>query len=1471
MLNVLIFSALAIVLGPISSVSAATAAGEITGMETWSGTHTVTGDILIRTGAQVTIQPGTTVSMANGSSITVQGNLCIASTCASQPASAGTSHVRFIWQAPANPEAYGECYGKILSRAGTASKQVWYRDPSCGEGIILENSIDRSISIFENVTFQNAYGIPFLTKDGTIHSAALVLSGPSVDLRNIEFNQINTSNLLATDNTVANIVNSKFSVGVDENDADRGAIIAYNSGGITPFSISYSSFEGTGRGCGQGSNARSVLWSELSYVQLVGNQIPGGDYGFSFKESTGIVRENNFQVTCNGIDLMGQKLLNQVPSAMEIRENTFNSQQGSPVTAYDNAFAVIDSNKMEGAEQGSGVQVKKSIVRISNNVIGPISGFNGIWVLGQSEVVIDNNTLTGISKEPILLNEYQFRSQNAPDPKYALIENNVIDDVQGTCSGSTLTGVDEYPCPAIMVYMAAATILDNTISNTVTGIDVRGGIVDVRRNNISATGSAFLVRHYDNKDSRVAGASPNDEFAALGYFENNDLSSQAPSQAYNVTKSRVLVQSEFVPATIGQPIRLSWEGYENENVSLWPSLLPYVPASFPMDVRVQANATIFQFADLSNFDISKIQVSAGNPSPWVVQVQRSELVRMQVKINGIKVNDAAVAVKDAMGIELFNVTTDTLGFTPWISLPSDFHLDFRGNGDNPNQQVGDPGENSCSDGFDNDGDLVMDLQDPDCQGGATRELSKYNVWAYKWGVGRHDSSFTLTGFRDTTIDLSNPAPSLSVVQQDGTSFAREISVSGSAHDGTRRTTFNHDCRLLPDRCTIEQQASMGGTVERVEVQLPNTNSWIAPRYGVDTSGAPSGTGPDTVNHTNHPYSYWSFNYDMSGEQEGDYLFKFRSFDGNDYGAEVERVFKLNMEAPTVYVDTPGDGATFVAGSGSGGSSIVTFSGSATDRYSGSFGASTVDTSDISHIWIRITPPTGATEIAKTPGGRAWSWSWDFSNWASGEYIFEIWASDGDFCDRESTADCPPVELKINIQNSNKAPTPPEFETINGNPIGFSDAVEFTTGPATSISGTVTDRDGGNISRVIAEYRSKQAAVDAPWTQIYNVNPPVPPSNTWSLTWDTTSLSDAYTYDLRVRAYDEDDAASDWAMQSFVALKPGGGGINSPPTFNNTGWEGVLELMCDPYSSSSQRCGPAGEGLIIDLARFIEDPDDDRIQVRPYIPSDATSIEKARYELVKCTGNLVCVYNPSLAAGITLAEDNLADWWIEGLRFEFSDLLNDPIYSDKIDLRILEQPFVLLPSSDPVSEMGGEYRGIGLPLFEVHIIVNGLKKDETQVDKDGYWALELQRTWLGVGDNKIEFTYWRPETNIAEQMISADPIIIEGDADRSLLSIAFSEENEVISWSIIGVILLALLVIAFFAFFVEIEEDGAEPDFPDSTQQGKAQDPYAWAHQAQVSDASLPVSPASAPQEQAHTAPGWRWDPVANQWVPDDSQ
>ena len=71
LLLMLLLSAFSGLMFAVPIASAATSSGTIQSSETWSGSHSVTGDIHIPAGVKVTVQPNTQVTLNNGTKIVV--------------------------------------------------------------------------------------------------------------------------------------------------------------------------------------------------------------------------------------------------------------------------------------------------------------------------------------------------------------------------------------------------------------------------------------------------------------------------------------------------------------------------------------------------------------------------------------------------------------------------------------------------------------------------------------------------------------------------------------------------------------------------------------------------------------------------------------------------------------------------------------------------------------------------------------------------------------------------------------------------------------------------------------------------------------------------------------------------------------------------------------------------------------------------------------------------------------------------------------------------------------------------------------------------------------------------------------------------------------------------------------------------------------------------------------------------------
>ena len=177
----------------------------------------------------------------------------------------------------------------------------------------------------------------------------------------------------------------------------------------------------------------------------------------------------------------------------------------------------------------------------------------------------------------------------------------------------------------------------------------------------------------------------------------------------------------------------------------------------------------------------------------------------------------------------------------------------------------------------------------------------------------------------------------------------------------------------------------------------------------------------------------------------------RSFDGLEYSPITVKKYKLNLQAPSIVVNTPAQNSQHDPNSPKG--SVVSFSGTASDPYFG------VNGNDIKEIWFEITEdsnPQFTSKFAITPSPgetlSAWQYDWDYRTYASGDYTFKIWAADSDFC-KDDTSDqtCVVVTLNLKITNENARPNialdnPLDNQVIRGS-------------ESTSISGYVWDNDG----------------------------------------------------------------------------------------------------------------------------------------------------------------------------------------------------------------------------------------------------------------------------------------------------------------------------------------------------------------------------------------------------------------------------
>ena len=1393
-----------------------TSAGEITGVETWTGSHTLTGDVKVAGGATLIIDAGTTIQIPNGTFIEVEGAICAgSSTCGAIQASTG-SPVRFIWGNPANSSAPGRC--------------SFNSDAKCGEGLVLRSTIDTSKTALSYVEFNNAYGYPIpIGGSGNPSLGALIFDGASISADHLKFSDINTSNIIAANLAAPTLTDSTFVVGTDGEGWDASAIRAYGSGTgiLSTFTIRDSSFTGSNADdCSSQSGGRSVLFIEDSYIDLQTLSISNNAYGMFLSMTSGSVSDTTIDVQCNGIDTNGYKSTGSINHWLKVTNNSITTADGAGMTAYDGARVIFDYNSISGASEGSGIGVRGATLRASNNVIGPIGGWNGVWVYGDSfEVSLENNSIFNTTKEAILIGEYHYQdigwSVPSPTKGRAYIVNNTIQGNQGTCNSDKMYGGD-FDCPAFHIFMSSATINDNTVTtNNGDGIRATGAIINVNRNNMEV--GDFAVR------ATVMDDNYGNKYATLGYFSENTWT--GASQVYNVTESSITVQSEYMPdpdPASGElyPVNLGWFGAEcpwvaNECIKLSNSkLMP--PRSIPVQMYITNNATVFQYSNLTNFDLSKAHIQNQNTA-WGVQIQRAELVRMRTIANGVHVADADVIIQDkSTGREVYNMTTGIWGYTPWFSLASNFHIDT-----NWNHFANDPGEDSCNDGLDNDGDAVYDADDPDCHSGNSRELSHYSVTAYRVGKGSSSFDLTVSGQLDAVVTLTNMAPSVKVNQENESTFKWIISITGESWDGATGPYFSD----------YDANIKQFGQVEEIQVKPPGVVDWDDAYIAVDTSGSGG-----IINKTNHPWKTWSFEWDMAQQPEDDYTFEFRAHDGLDYSPVLTRIFQLNTVAPTLYVDSPANHSSFDT-------PVIVFSGRVEDPY----GNGAEDVRENGAVHLKISGP-GYDVTTLTTGGAAWTYEWSTEGKVSGEYSFKIWASDSNFC-RITYDECVYREIVLEVDNDNDRPS---VELSSPLPDASG---RLKASKDTMIEGSSRDTDGQvtKIEILVEDLQTGQYLTNAPdrittFTIVGNYQ-------LWSVVWDTTTLTHDFQYKVSVRAYD----GYDWSLPSNMTFTIDNKAENIRPEFNGSAWREDVTLFCDRDSRAENPCSKAE----VNMFDYFSDADGDLhwysfevlniqcdlSQVQMITEDDCKSL------LVPNTQG-VFTYNPLDAMDLLGAN---ADLSLENVQFRVTDANGSEIESSLMNFWVSYLDFIAERSdgewNDPITEDNPAiFTGRARPGEVVYLRLTDGKREINRsiAGSDGYWKMEVnERQLSGSGLTDVYFQYGASEIPVTLQ--SGEVI---------------EESSGMVLYTIGGIVILAILLGLFAFFFVEFEDEEGFEEQKYSEEAVAPVDPYEWAKdriEAEVVQSAVATSAQTAPAPQPVTDPeypGWLWDPATQQWVPD---
>ena len=1364
LVTILLLSTMAALVGPASSVSAqnTTSSGYINSIETWSGSHTVSGDIIISPGAKLIIEPSTEVIFSNGTSLEARGNLCVgAASCgASQDASA-SSRISMTWLDPSNASAKGDCDGMSY---GTSTLGI--EDPSCGEGIIIRSTIDLSETVLQFLDIESAWGVPFpVPTVNQFRYGALVLQGASPELVELQFTDTNTSSVLATELAQPRFVGGTYTVGNDEQSGVTGnAVQIYGGGtGSIPITFENSDFISTERGCRNQDNGRSAVWVEESFADFRNINVISGDFGLSYRSSAGKVTDSTINVNCNGVDINGMITIGSNEYPTNVSNNVITTADGTPITAYAGSLAEIHGNDLSGAASGSGIAVQSSRATIHGNDIGPIGGWNGLWLIGSFDVDAQNNTISDTAREPVIAGDYWVGDN--PDVRRLYFANNQVSSLgTGTCQSNTHWD-GEFTCPVVMVHRAGATLVDNvfTASGSADGIRATGALLNVQRNTWNLNSQGAVLQNFDT------GAAGAQQYGTLAYFTENLWN--GVTSTYNVTKSSVTVQSETIPdAPAGEvPVKLSWDDQEawpgvvdNDNdgnpdgdwdTNIVPhqttscAICPdYTPLDFPLALNMDNNSTVFTFSNVANLDLSKIQI-ATQPTFYSVQVKRAEMVRFQAIVDGTAVPGANILVEDGVGNDLYSLETLEDGRTPWIALPSNSHLDFRGlqGGDNPDGFADDEYEDSCSDGIDNDGDLLYDTQDDSCDySTGSREMSKYFVTGYKFGSGYYQYDFLLPeSTYEGTVTLENDAPSISLDESSDTSFKRIVTITGTAWDGEWIGVYPS---------AEESRWAQKGYVHRVEVKDPFTGAWENAGTAIDTSGM----GPGEVTGTNHPFRTWEYSLDMSEYPEDDYVFEIRSFDGLDYSEIVSKTVKLNTQPPSITVSEPADSTTHRIED-----KKITFSGIATDDY----GCPLSCGSDIQDIYFVI---EGDGYYSDTPAdavwtGNAWTYEWSYAALprTSDDYTFTIWASDSDFC-LGIVDECNPQVLTLTIDNENRKPLLQLSEPVDGSYV--------TASENSLISGVAQDPDG-EVNRIDIEIRDP---IDGIVVDTITLTGSEIQGDYWSTSWDSRNLQHDRPYTIHARSFDG-IGHSQWDQIEFIADNPPNRG-NNRPIFDSEGWQQEFTLYCDAENLDLlDRC----TSITIDLTNHFSDPDPDQDIIMAVI-DDQHAIG------IRIDSSGIATYDPDVMAFYTT---DMSEWNMENVVFIAQDVFGSKVQSDPVDFIVI--PTIFSVNEPETSTLGpGDtgilFHGTGIPGRSVTAYIDTNPANSTVVKEDSTWNLIIPANRI-VGTVTPQFT-----------MGIGDPIEGAQISDGS-------DDDGSLPWGLIGALLLVLAVLgALGARFVEFD-------------------------------------------------------------------
>ncbi|MCK4614319.1 MAG: SBBP repeat-containing protein [Thermoplasmata archaeon] len=357
--------------------------------------------------------------------------------------------------------------------------------------------------------------------------------------------------------------------------------------------------------------------------------------------------------------------------------------------------------------------------------------------------------------------------------------------------------------------------------------------------------------------------------------------------------------------------------------------------------------------------------------------------------------------------------------------------------------------------MDENGNVTIENVEISIDGGDWEIVNGTSTWDYEWNTTTVENGEHNLRFRAYDGELYSDIEQLILdVQNDQENHPPDVTIN---------SPDNND--EVSDTITISGESSDedgNETIEKVEISIDDDGSW------------------EVVTGT----TSWSYDWDTTSVENGEHTLRFRAYDGIDYSDVEELTLIVENEnvKPEVTIDYPEDYSEVTG--------LVTITGSASDED----GDETIEE-------VEVSIDGGGWEGVS--GTTSWSYDWDTTQYADGEYTLKFRAFDGtDYSDVEELI----LIVKNEIDNIK-----PEVTIIS--PIHNSDV-----SGEVYCSGRASD-DDGEIEKV------EISTDDGLWL-------PVQGTVYWTYEWDTREFENG-VYFIRVRSYDGEDYSEEVSITVTV--------------------------------------------------------------------------------------------------------------------------------------------------------------------------------------------------------------------------------------------------------------------------------------------------------------------------------------------------